>query len=74
MNKVLPVCVILFCGFILAPGRELRAQESVDLPSKPEPTTAITQEDNSAYGASPNYTVSDAQVFEARFTIVTKGA
>jgi hypothetical protein len=59
MNKVLPVCVILFCGFILASGRELRAQESVDLPSKPEPTTATIRQDNlniqqddSAFGKS----------------------
>jgi hypothetical protein len=66
MNKVLPVCVVLLCGFILASRRELRAQESVDLPSKPEPTTAITQEDNSAYGASANSTASDAQVIPAQ--------
>jgi hypothetical protein len=66
MNEVLPVCVILFCGFILASGRQLRAQERVDLSSKPEPTTAITQQDNSTNGASASYTASDAQVIPAQ--------
>ena len=44
-NRVIPVCFILLCGLILAPGRPLRAQESVDQPSKPEPTAATTQQE-----------------------------
>ena len=54
MDKVMPVCVILLCGFILASGRELCAQESRDLPSKPEATAAIVAQDDSAFGASAN--------------------
>src|SRR6266446_5843679 len=54
VDKVMPVCVILFCGFILTTGSELRAQESRDLPSKPEATAAIVAQNDSAFGASDN--------------------
>jgi hypothetical protein len=53
-NKVMPVSAILFCAFILSSGRELRAQESVDLPSKPEPTAAIIGQNYSAPGDTPD--------------------
>jgi len=52
MDKVMSVCVILLCGFILTSGRELCAQESRDLPSKPEATAAIVAQNDSAFGAS----------------------
>ena len=51
-NKVIPVCVILLFGFILTTASELRAQESVDLPSKPESSAATILEDNSTAGPS----------------------
>ena len=61
-NKVIPVCVILLCGFILAFGRPLCAQESLDLPSKPEPTTATVQQDSSTSDSSTNSASIDATV------------
>jgi hypothetical protein len=54
MDKVMSVCAILLCGFILTSGRELCAQESRDLPSKPEATAAIVAQNDSAFGASAN--------------------
>ena len=65
-NKVIPVCIILFCGFILTSGRELCAQESVDLPSKPEPTTATIQQDNSASNSSTDDDAIDVPVIPAQ--------
>ena len=66
VNKVIPVCIILFCGLILTSGPELRAQESVDLPSKPEPSAATIQEDNSTPSASTSETTIDAPVIPAQ--------
>lgn len=65
-NKVIPVCVILLCGLILAPGRPLCAQEGLDLPSKPEPTTATAQQDSSTSDSSTNGTSIDAPVIPAQ--------
>ena len=65
-NNVLTVYVILLCGLILACGRPLRAQESVDLPSKPELTTAITQQDSSASNSSTDDDPIDAPVIPAQ--------
>jgi hypothetical protein len=65
-NKAIPVYVILLCGFILAAGRPLRAQQSVDLPSKPEPTTATIQQDSSTSDSSTSEATIDAPVIPAR--------
>jgi hypothetical protein len=65
-NKVIPVSVILLCGLILALGRPLRAQESVYLPSKPEPTTTTTQQDSSTADPSTNSASVDAPVIPAQ--------
>jgi hypothetical protein len=65
-NKAIPVYVILLCGLILAPGRPLRAQQSVDLPSKPEPTTATIQQDSSTSDSSTSEASIDAPVIPAR--------
>jgi hypothetical protein len=65
-NKVIPVSAILLCGLILASGRPLRAQESVDLPSKPEPTTTTTQQDSSTSDPSTNSASVDAPVIPAQ--------
>src|SRR4029077_10421139 len=65
-NKAIPVCVILLCGLILALGRPLRAQESVDLPSKPEPATATIQQDSSTADSSTGGTSVDAPVISAQ--------
>ncbi len=51
VNKVMPVSVILLCWLILSSGSGLRAQESVDLPLKPEATATIAQ-DNSPFNES----------------------
>ena len=66
VNKVIPVCIVLFCGLILTSGPELRAQESVDLSSKPEPSAAIIQQDNSTPSASTSETTIDAPVIPAQ--------
>jgi hypothetical protein len=65
-NKVIPVCVILLCELMLASGRQLRAQESVDLPSKPEPTAATIQQDSSTSNSSTNGAAIDASVIPAQ--------
>lgn len=65
-NKVIPVCVILLCGSILAPERPLRAQESVDLPSKPGPSAATIQQDDSTPSASTSEAPIDAPVIPAQ--------
>ena len=65
-NKVIPVCVILLCGLILAPGRPLRAQESVDQPSKPEPTATTTQQQGSTFNSSTDSYAFDAPVVPAQ--------
>jgi len=65
-NKAIPVYVILLCGLILAPERPLRAQQSVDLPSKPEPTTATIQQDSSTSDSSTSEAAIDAPVIPAR--------
>jgi hypothetical protein len=62
MNKVIPVSVILLCWLIFSSGFGLRAQESVDLPSKPEATAATIPQDNSAFGGSTNTVNIDAPV------------
>ena len=41
VNKVISVLVTLACWLILSSGSGLRAQESVDLPSKTEATAAL---------------------------------
>ena len=64
-NKVIPVCVILLCGLMLASGHPLRAQESVDLPSKPEPTAATIQQDSLTSNASRRAAI-DAPVIPAQ--------
>ena len=65
-NKVIPVCFILLCGLILAPGRPLRAQESVDQPSKPEPTATATQPESSTFNSlTEGYSI-DAPVVPAQ--------
>ena len=61
VNKVIPVSVILLCWLILSSGSGLRAQESVDLPLKPE-ATAIIAQDNSAFNESTSRTDIDAPV------------
>src|SRR5262249_3970349 len=61
-NRVITVCVILLCGLILAVGRPLCAQESVDLPSKPDPATAAIQQDSSTSDFSTNDASVDAPV------------
>src|SRR5579862_7738824 len=58
VNKVIPVSVILLCWLIFSSGVRLRAQESVDLPSKPEATAATIPQDNSAFSGSTD-TVTD---------------
>jgi hypothetical protein len=65
-NKAMPVYIILLCGLILAPGRPLRAQQSVDLPSKPEPTTATIQQDSSTSDSSTSGASIDAPVIPAQ--------
>ena len=65
-NKVIAVCVILLCALILTLGRPLRAQESVDLPSKPEPTTATIQQDSSTFSSSTDGGAIDAPVVPAQ--------
>jgi hypothetical protein len=65
-NKVIPVCVILLFEFILTTASELRAQESVDLPSKPEPSAATILEDDSTASASTSEATVDAPVIPAR--------
>ena len=65
-NKVIPVCFILLCGLIFASGRPLRAQESVDLPSKPEPTAATFQPDSSMSNSSPDGDAIGAPVIPAQ--------
>src|ERR1700756_2407428 len=65
-NKAIPVCVLLLCGLILALGRPLPAQESVYLPSKPEPTTTTTQQDSSTADPSTNSAPVDAGVIPAQ--------
>ena len=62
VNKVIPVSVILLCWLIFSSGFGLRAQESVDLPSKPEATAATIPQDNSAFGGSTNTVNIDAPV------------
>jgi hypothetical protein len=62
VNKVMPVSVILLCWLIFSSGFGLRAQESVDLPSKPEATAATIPQDNSAFSGSTNTVSSDAPV------------
>src|SRR5579862_2572053 len=64
-NKAIPVYIVLLCGLILAPGRPLRAQQSVDLPSKPEPTTATIQQDSSTSDSSTSGASIDAPVIPA---------
>ena len=66
VNKVIPVCIILLCGFILTTGSELRAQESVDLPSKPEASAATIQQDDSTPSASTSEAPIDAPVISAQ--------
>lgn len=68
-NKVIPVSVILLCWVIFSSGSGLRAQESVDLPSKPEATAATIPQDNSTFSESTNATISgnaDAPVISAQ--------
>ena len=65
-NKAIPVYIVLLCGLIVAPGRPLRAQQSVDLPSKPEPTTATIQQDSSTSDSSMNGGSIDAPVIPAQ--------
>jgi hypothetical protein len=64
-NKAIPVYIILLCGLILPPGRPLRAQQSVDLPSKPEPTATI-QQDSSTSDSSTSAASIDAPVIPAQ--------
>jgi hypothetical protein len=66
VNKVIPVCVILLFGFILVTASELRAQESADLPSKPEPSATAILQDNPTPSASTSEATIDAPVFPAR--------
>jgi hypothetical protein len=61
-NKVIPVSVILLCGLIFASGSPLRAQEGVDLPSKPEATAATISQDNLAFSGFTNAVNIDAPV------------
>jgi hypothetical protein len=42
--------------------RELRAQESRDLPSKPEATAAIIAQNDSVFGASANGAIGTAVI------------
>ena len=65
-NKAIPVYIILLCGLILVTGRPLRAQQSVDLPSQPEPTTATIQQDSSTSESSMNGASIDAAVIRAQ--------
>ena len=65
-NKVIPVCFILLCGLILASGRPLRAQESVDQPSKPEPTATTIQPESSTFNSSTEGDAIDAPVVPAQ--------
>jgi hypothetical protein len=65
-NKAIPVCVLMLCGLILALGRPLRAQESVDLPSKPEPTTATIHQGSSTADSSSSGPPVDAPVIPAQ--------
>ena len=62
MNKVMPVSVILLCWLILSSGCRLRAQEGVDLPSKPEATAETIPQDSSADSGSTNAANIDAPV------------
>jgi hypothetical protein len=62
VNKVIPVSVILLCWLIFSSGSELRAQESVDLPSKPEATAATIAQDNSTLSGSTDAGNIDAAV------------
>jgi hypothetical protein len=64
VNKVIPVSVSLLCWLILSLGSEVRAQESADLPSKPEATATIAQ-DNSAFSESTSTMGIDAPVISA---------
>jgi len=73
VNKVIPVCIVLFCGLILTSGPELRAQESVDLSSKPEPSAAIIQQDNSTPSASTSETTIDAPVIPRSEQVLVNG-
>jgi hypothetical protein len=66
MNKAIPACVILLSGLMLGSGLQLRAQESVDLPPKPEPSVATIQQDNSTPSASASETTFDAPVIPAQ--------
>ena len=65
-NKAISVYVILLCGLNLAVGRPLRAQQSVDLPSKPEPTTVNIQQDSSTSDSSISGASIDAPVIPAQ--------
>jgi hypothetical protein len=65
-NKAISVYIILLCGLILVTGRPLRAQQSVDLPSQPEPTTATIQQDSSTSDSSMNGGSIDAPVIPAQ--------
>jgi hypothetical protein len=65
MPKVMSVCVILICGFMLAPERELRAQESAELPSKPEAQATVRQDNSAAFSASSDSLI-DAPVVPAQ--------
>jgi hypothetical protein len=62
VNKVIPVSVILLCWLIFSLGFELRAQESVDLPSKPEATAATIAQDNSTFSGPTDAANIDAPV------------
>lgn len=62
LNKVIPVSVFLLCWLIFSSGSELRAQESVDLPSKPETTAATIAQDISTFSGSTDAVNIDAPV------------
>ena len=61
-NKVIPVSIIMLCWLMFSSESGLRAQEGVDLPSKPEATAATISQDNSAFSGSTNAVDIDAPV------------